>query len=112
MAVLDAAGSGSTKTRIMYSANLSFKLLEKYLNEALDLGFLENNDSSYFLTEKGRAQLIAYHDFYKRFAKAERVFENLIGEREILKQMCKTSIAPVMVETVQVKVKRHKKIMK
>jgi len=34
-AILESANSGASKTRIMYQANLSFSLLEKYLDVAV-----------------------------------------------------------------------------
>ncbi len=36
-AILEAARNGANKNRIMYDANLSYKLLEKYLKIAMDL---------------------------------------------------------------------------
>lgn len=52
-AVLEVAKTGATKTRIMYKANLSFKLLKKYLEKTLKIGFIRLNESSYELTAKG-----------------------------------------------------------
>jgi predicted transcriptional regulator len=53
-AILEAAGSGSNKTRIMYQANLSFKLLEKYLDTAIEAGFVKVYGTNYVLTDYGR----------------------------------------------------------
>jgi len=44
-AILEAASVVSTKTRIMYAANLSFKLLEKYLETVLEAGFVSVSES-------------------------------------------------------------------
>jgi len=38
--ILEAANSGANKTHIMFGANLSFKLLEKYLGLVVDAGFV------------------------------------------------------------------------
>ena len=40
-AILESAHSGSSKTRIMFSANLSFSLLGKYLGVAVSAGLFE-----------------------------------------------------------------------
>jgi predicted transcriptional regulator len=54
VAILDAASAGASKTRIMYMANLSYKLLQKYLETTMSLGFVRLNGSNYELTAKGR----------------------------------------------------------
>jgi len=40
-AILEAANPGTSKTRIMCSANLSFSLLEKYLDVTSRAGFFK-----------------------------------------------------------------------
>ncbi len=59
-AIVEAAGSGSTKTRIMISANLSFRLLEKYLDVAVQAGFVSASNSKYHLTDSGREFILNY----------------------------------------------------
>ena len=55
LAVADGAGDdGSKKTHIMYGANLSYKLLTKYLGEVLDARLVCAQGACYLLTEKGR----------------------------------------------------------
>ncbi len=48
----------TTRTRIMYSSNLSFRLLEKYVTWLCDRGYLtithEDNKTFYCTTEEGR----------------------------------------------------------
>ena len=39
-AILEAAKGGASKTHIMFGANLSFSLLEKYLDVAVNSGFI------------------------------------------------------------------------
>jgi predicted transcriptional regulator len=53
-AILEAANSGVSKTRVMFMANLSFKLLEKYLGVVLGAGFVRVEGCRYMLTERGR----------------------------------------------------------
>jgi predicted transcriptional regulator len=53
--VLKAAGHGTRKTRIMWMANLSYKLLRKYLDEAVTLGYLTISQEEYGVTDDGDA---------------------------------------------------------
>ena len=54
-AMLDAAGDGAGKTRIMQNANLSYDLLLKYLSFLTETGLLERigNNGVYHITSKG-----------------------------------------------------------
>ncbi len=73
----------------MFLANLSFNLLEKYLDVVLHAGFLRVEDGKYELTERGQAFLGRYRDFHKRYVKAQETLETLGCEREELTTMCK-----------------------
>jgi len=47
-----------TKTRIMYSAYLSYPQLKEYLQYCIDKNLIElNGDTSYHITQKGRSLL-------------------------------------------------------
>ena len=70
--LLEAAGSGSGKTKIMFGANLSFKLLEKYLDTAVNAGFVEANGSGYELTKHGEVFLDKYRHFRSEFPRFKR----------------------------------------
>jgi predicted transcriptional regulator len=51
--ILSAVLEETKKTRIMYKANLSYRVFEKYLNSLLESGLVEcNDDSSYLITWK------------------------------------------------------------
>jgi predicted transcriptional regulator len=88
-AILKAAGSGATKTRIMTQANLSFSLLEKYLNVVTNAGFLQLIDYKYVVTDRGTQFLKDYQRFSERYDKAQRVMESLDTEREKLAKLCR-----------------------
>jgi len=90
-AILEAANSGLTKTRIMYGANLSFSMLEKYLQVVAKAGFLEVDGHNYNLTELGRGFLKDYNHFHERYGKAKKVIESLELERERLSKLCERS---------------------
>ncbi len=87
-AVLEAARTGASKTRIMYMANLSFKLLEKYLGAAMSIGFVQQVGSTYELTEKGIEFLEKYNRFSERYSKVQKTLKDLASERNMLDQLC------------------------
>ena len=86
--VLKAAAQGSGKTRIMYRANLSFKLLEKYLELTIGRGFLQFNSPKYEVTDRGKEFLERYNLFCDRYSKVQGSLKDLKGERESLYRSC------------------------
>ena len=86
--ILKVAGDGAKKTRIMYAANLSHALLEKYLVSMIDIGFIRVNNDGYEVTDKGQIFLERYTDFSSKYSKLRRELENLKFEREVLERMC------------------------
>ena len=66
--ILEIAREGSRKTRIMYLGNLSFDLLQKYLEMLVEFGLVEvknGADKTYVATEKGRQFLEDFHELQK-----------------------------------------------
>jgi predicted transcriptional regulator len=59
--ILRVARKGARKTRIVYSANLNFKMLEEYLADLMNKGLLtidsENSDKLIKTTGKGEKYL-------------------------------------------------------
>jgi predicted transcriptional regulator len=86
--ILKAAENGAKKTRIMYVANLSHGLLEKYLMETINVGFIRFNSNGYEVTEKGRLFLERYTQFSSKYSKLQRELDNLRFEMEVLERMC------------------------
>jgi len=89
--ILHAAGSGAKKTRIMGGANLSYRLMEKYLKSVVQAGFLRLNDEGYEVTEKGQDFLERYLDFVGRSSKLESELQSALLERGALERMCQPS---------------------
>ena len=58
--ILRVAQGGAKKTRIVYQANLNFKIIKRYLEELLGRKLLSINEPHYFTTGKGRDYLIKY----------------------------------------------------
>ena len=66
--ILEIAKAGSRKTKIMYLGNLSFDLLQKYLEMLVNYDLLEVHggpDKSYIATEKGKQFLEDYYELQK-----------------------------------------------
>jgi predicted transcriptional regulator len=89
--ILSAAIRGAKKTRIMYVANLSYRLLEKYLEETVNIGFIRLNNNGYEVTEKGRIFLEKYSQFSSRYSVLERQLDDMKFEREVLERMCESA---------------------
>jgi predicted transcriptional regulator len=72
--ILEIAKVGSRKTRIMYQGNLSFDLLQKYLDMLVNYDLLEVNngpEKTYVTTEKGKEFLEDYQELRKYSERAE-----------------------------------------
>jgi len=66
--ILEIAKEGSRKTKIMYLGNLSFDLLQKYLEMLVNYELLEvhgSPDKSYIATENGKQFLEDYYELQK-----------------------------------------------
>ena len=87
--VLKAAGEGTRKTRIMRTANLSYLLLRKYLDETVSLGYLRLSQEMYRVTEDGEAFLKKHNEYTKKYSKVGTELENMKLEKETLTRMCK-----------------------
>jgi hypothetical protein len=72
----------------MFGANLSFSLLEKYLDVAMASDFLYRENSKYYLTELGQKYLEKYKIFETQYNEAKKLLEDLINEREYLVRSC------------------------
>jgi predicted transcriptional regulator len=90
-AILDAVHFGASKTRIMSKANLSFKLLEKYLGIAIRTGYVRIEEGKYKLTEEGLKFLKEHRQLENRFWEAQKILGSIVNERERLAQSCEES---------------------
>jgi len=69
--LLRSSKGGARKTNLMFRANLSYVLLNKYLNFLLENGFLESKDGRFFPTRAGLLYL-------QRFARYSRDRDHMI----------------------------------
>lgn len=86
--ILKAAGDGSRKTRIMYFANLSYRLLERYLARVIEARLLSRNGERYEVTEKGKIFLEKFEIYSRKELRVRKEIESLKFERQVLEQMC------------------------
>ena len=87
---------GAKKTRIMYQANLSYSLLERYLKDVLDAGLVRRgSDNCYTLTRKGEEFFEKCREYEERSSKLEEQLNDADEERMILEKMCVRSSGPV-----------------
>ena len=80
---------GARKTRIMYQANLSYKLLTQYLNDVVEGGLVTfaTNDC-YMLTQKGKKFLTKFGEYCKSREKVEVQLNHVEDQRVMLEKMC------------------------
>jgi len=88
--ILKVVSGNAKKTQIMYQANLSYKLLTRYLGEILEASLIhfERERRCYVLTSKGREFLEKYRDYLKRNKRMERQLNDIHGKREALIELC------------------------
>lgn len=88
--ILNVASKEAKKTQIMYQANLSYKVLQRYLNEVITASLVRFEDSKqcYLLTDKGHE----YLDAYKEYARYSKIMEKRLNDfstkRKILENLC------------------------
>ena len=88
--ILNVAGRNARKTRIMYQANLSYSILQRYLSElvAWSLISFDGSSQSYVLTPKGQEFLYAYKEYSKTRQYAEKRLNEVATKRKVLDLMC------------------------
>lgn len=86
--ILSEVRGGARKTRIMYQANLSYKLLSRYLSEVLEAGLVKfGNDDCYELTEKGKEFLERFDEYSERRKSVEERLNDVRDERMTLENV-------------------------
>lgn len=86
--ILLIAGNGAKKTWIMYQANLSYKLLCRYLEEVINAGLVRfEKENRYVLTSKGEEFLKKCNEYHKQCKQLEEQINSVQGERGELEKM-------------------------
>jgi len=90
--ILLIANDRAKKTRIMYQANLSYRLLCRYLDEVLDASLVKSEDDDCFaLTAKGREFLTRHEEYSKRCKSLEEHLNHVNDEKAALEKMCSSA---------------------
>jgi DNA-binding IclR family transcriptional regulator len=74
----------------MYQANLSYKVLQRYLAEIVDASLVtyEDRDQLYKLTVKGHEYLDAYKEYARCSKNMEKHLNDFSVKRKILENLC------------------------
>jgi predicted transcriptional regulator len=88
--VLRVVSGVARKTHIMYQANLSFKVLEKYLAEVTGASLVcfEDGKRCYVLTDKGREFLEAYEKYSRTNRHVTKRLNDVRTKRQLLEGLC------------------------
>jgi len=77
------------KTQIMRRANLSYKLLGRYLTDIIEAGLVRFGDAgSYTLTPRGRDFLNGYKEYSRRHRQLEEQINDMSHQRIVLEKIC------------------------
>lgn len=88
--ILNVASLDAKKTQIMYQANLSYKVLQKYLTEITDAGLInfESEKKCFALTSKGCMFLEKYKEYSRRSRHVGEQLNEIHNKRRALEELC------------------------
>jgi len=88
--ILQVASRDAKKTQIMYQANLSYKVLQRYLSEVTDASLIrfDISSQSYLITEKGQEYLSAYKEYSRTNKSIEKRLNDFSIKRKALQDLC------------------------
>jgi predicted transcriptional regulator len=74
----------------MYQANLSYRVLQKYLAEITGASLIsfEGERRCYILTDKGREFLDAYQEYFKTNMQVEKRVDDVRTKKKVLEKLC------------------------
>jgi predicted transcriptional regulator len=88
--ILQVVSQNAKKTRIMYQANLNYKVLQRYLKNiaAASLIDFEATEQCYVLTPKGQDFLEAYKEYAKTNESIEKRLNDVNNKKKCLEELC------------------------
>jgi predicted transcriptional regulator len=88
--ILNVAIDSAKKTRLMYQANLSYNVMQKYLSEITKASLVtyQTETHSFALTSKGREFLDYYRDYSRMLNLAEKQVKRVAARRKVLESLC------------------------
>jgi predicted transcriptional regulator len=95
--ILNVASRNAKKTQIMYQANLSYRVLQKYLAAiaGAQLISFENEGQHYSLTSKGQEFLEAYDEYSKTNKHVEKRLNDVATKKKFLEELCPDEQLPL-----------------
>ena len=88
--ILYVVSGSAKKTQIMYQANLSYAVMQKYLAEMTGASLISFEDEKrcYVLNGKGRAFLDAYQEYSKTNRHLEKGLNDVRTKKGVLEKLC------------------------
>jgi len=88
--ILQVTSQNAKKTQIMYQANLSYKVLTKYLKKVSEASLIDfkSEKQCYMLTAKGKTFLEAYKEYSKDNRHLEKRLNEINGKKKTLEELC------------------------
>lgn len=88
--ILHVVSRNAKKTQIMYQANLSYKVLQRYLAKIVGASLInfEDEKQCYVLTAKGQEFLDAYKEYSKTNRHLEKQLNDIHIKKRILEELC------------------------
>mgnify|MGYP001133789979 CR=1 FL=1 len=86
--ILSVVREGARKTHVMYRANLSYRLLSRYLTEVLECGLVSlDKEDRYKLTRRGQNFLDRFNEYSKRCDQLEQQLNHVNDEKTVLENI-------------------------
>jgi predicted transcriptional regulator len=91
--VLTVASRNAKQTQIMYQANLSYKVMRRYLDQVVEASLVNfyPEGQYYMLTEKGKTFLATFRDYFKTSKTIEKHLEEMRSKKRILEDLCRSN---------------------
>ncbi len=88
--ILHVVSRNAKKTQIMYQANLSYTVLQKYIAETTGASLISFEDEKrcYTLTAKGQEFLDAYQEYFKNNSHVEKRLNDVRTKKDVLEKLC------------------------
>jgi len=88
--ILQVVSQTAKKTQIMYQANLSYKVMQRYLRDITNASLIcfDNAERCYVITQKGRDFLDDYKDYTKTNKSIEKRLNDIDSKKKNLEELC------------------------
>lgn len=88
--ILQVVSQNAKKTQIMYQANLSYQVLQRYLRYITEASLVDFEDKArcYVLTQKGQEFLEAYREYDRTSKSVEKRIHEVNNKRKNLEALC------------------------